>query len=76
MRGKGIRTDSIENPAPVERQEGGQKVSMTFKVVLRHALLMTGSVSLALLCPSGYRFLEDHCMCIAYGTTDVALYER
>jgi hypothetical protein len=39
-------------------------------------LLMTGSVSLALPCPSGSRFLEDHCMCIAYGTTDVALYER
>jgi hypothetical protein len=38
VRGKGIRTDRIENPAPVERQEGGQKVSMTFKVVLRHAL--------------------------------------
>src|SRR4029450_7573972 len=37
-RGKGIRTNRIENPAPVERQEGGQEVSMTFKVVLRHAL--------------------------------------
>ena len=38
MRGKGIRTDRIENPATVERQEGGQEVSVTFKVVLRHAL--------------------------------------
>jgi hypothetical protein len=40
VRGKGLRTDRIENPATVERQERGQEVSMTFKVVLRHALFI------------------------------------
>src|SRR5207237_8699079 len=38
VRGRGIGTDSTDNPATVERQEGGQEAPMTFKGVLRHAL--------------------------------------
>ena len=39
MRRKGIGSDRTEKTTPVEKEEAGQEAPLTFKVVLRHALI-------------------------------------